>query len=380
MEQVRAQVSAIRGLPWKADVPVRVVPATELARRVREYADKDIADNRDEVAADETILKLLDLIPDQLDYLRTVADLLAGGVLGFYDDETGELFVKEEGRGLSPATMATLAHELTHALTDQHFGFSRYIRALDEGDRSEELGAEQALVEGDAELVRELFISRYLKGADQAAASLGDGVDGPSPYAGVPPYLVNSLLFPYSEGLRFVESRHVAGGFGAVDAAYRQPPISTEQILHPDRYLAGERPVAPALGDLNAAGCTTVRSGVLGEFDMREVLHQHLNPDVAGQAADGWGGDIFRLVRCGGSVGLVDRWVTASPTDADQLVAALGRWAGGWTRSGRMPDGRGVFSGPGGAGWIVRSATRVDLVLADDATTANRLAAAVPTA
>jgi hypothetical protein len=195
--------------------------------------------------------------------------------------------------------------------------------------------------------------------------------------AQAPEYLQRALYFPYDEGLKFVEGLHQAGGFAAVDAAYRRPPTSTEHILHPETYSASQQWARPALPDVAAgSGCGRVRAGALGQFDMTQVLDEYLSPTEASRATEGWNGDAYALVRCGSALGLADRWETDSGSDAGRLFDALGRWASLWS-GGRAPGGDGRFSGPSGAGRVVRNGSHVDLVVAEDAAAADRLARAL---
>lgn len=378
VEETKAQVSAIRGLAWKGDLPVRVVSRQELSQKVRELNADDLAEHRDEMVAGEAVLKLLKLIPRGLDYIGTIDALLAGAVLGFYDDEVKELYVGGAEAGtIDVATRSVLAHELTHALTDQHFDFGATGRILDDHDKTEEGAALAAVVEGDAELVAGMWEEQHLSASERAEARLG-AVDDGGAYDKVPPYVISSLRFPYDDGLSFVRSRHRAGGFAEVDKAYRNPPVSTEQILHPELYAAGQGWTPPPVPDLAAAtGCGQVEAGNLGEFDMAAVLDEQLSRGDSERAAAGWNGDSYTVVRCGAALGFADRWQTDDPSDADRLADALVRWARGWSGSSRAPDTDGRFSGPNGAGRIARSPARVDLVLADDVATADRLARAL---
>lgn len=381
VDDVKAQVSALRGLPWKATLPVKVVSKEELARRVKALNTEERAKHRDEQQANESVLKLLQLIPRNIDLATTVDQLLAGGVLGFYDDETKALFVGSDSPGApDPATRSVLSHELTHALTDQHFDFGTRTRALDDADRTEESTAFTALIEGDAELVRTQWEEKYLSPAERKQAATGSA-DSVGAYDKVPQYLLDSLFFPYQDGLAFVRSRYKAGGFAEVDNAYRSPPTSTEQILHPDLYAPGQAWAAPALPDLAAAtGCGKVDTGTLGELDMAELLGRQLNKADSRAAAAGWNGDAYGVVRCGAALGLADRWQTDTPADTTELFDALTRWAKGWSGSSRGPDADGRFSGPSGSGRVVRAATgRVELVAAEDLATADRLVRALAT-
>ncbi len=378
VEEMKVQVAAIRGLQWKGTLPVKVLTKAQLAQRVRELNAEEIAKNRDELTTDESILKLLQLIDKNVDYAKTLDTILAGGVLGFYDDETKELFVGGGGAGaLDPATRATLAHELTHALTDQVFDFGTKTKALDDQNRTEEVAAFGALIEGDAELVATLWQDKHLSAKERKQAATG-GSDAAGAYAKAPPYLLASLFFPYTDGLAFVESRYKAGGFAEVDKAYRNPPTSTEHILHPDTYAAGQTWAPPALPDLPAAtGCSKVDTGTLGEFDMAQVLARQLSSTEAHNAAAGWNGDAFTVVRCGTALGLADRWQTDDDATAGRLADALTRWAKGWSGAAKATGADGRFTGPKGSGRVVRTGARVDLVVADDASTADRMAQAV---
>ena len=375
---LKAQVSEIRGLEWKADLPIRIVSNDELSRRVGELTAAEREKDVDDMVALEAVLKLLQLVPRDLDLTATLDELLAGGVLGFYDDEAKELFVGGDPEGdLDLATRSTMVHELTHALTDQNFDFGSRNRALSDQDLAEESYALSALVEGDAELVRNLWADEHLTARQRAEADSGGGGD-PSVYFDTPTYILESLFFPYLAGLEFVTALHDEGGFAAVDAAYRQPPVSTEEILHPDLFVPGTTVARPPLPDLAAAtGCTALDASAIGEFDMAQVLDQHLPETEARRAAAGWNGDAYGLVRCGTAVGMADRWRADSPADLTELADSLGRWARAWSGSTRAPGADGRFSGPSGTGRIIRSADRIDLVIADDASTSDRLAAAV---
>ncbi len=378
VEEIKGQVSAIRGLTWKATLPIKVLTKDQLAQRVRALNEKEIAKNRDELTIDESVLKLLKLIGKDIDYAKTIDAILAGGVLGFYDDEAKELFVGGGGSATpDPATRATLAHELTHALTDQHFDFGARTKALDDQHRTEEVAAFGAVIEGDAELVASLWQERHLSERERRQAARGSSAD-PGVYASAPPYLLAALFFPYEDGRAFVENRHKAGGFAEVDKAYRNPPTSTEHILHPETYVAGQTSISPQLPDFVAAtGCSKVDAGTLGEFDMAQVLARQLTSTEAHSAAAGWNGDAYSVVRCGAALGLADRWQSDDVAAATRLADALSRWGKGWSGSTRATDAEGRFTGPAGSGRVVRTGGRVDLVLADDATTADKVGRAL---
>jgi hypothetical protein len=374
-DELMAQVADIRGLQWKGPLNLKVVSPDELARLVRQVNDRDL--KPDQVASEGEALKLFHLIPGDANLQQILDDVLAGSVLGFYDPTTKELYVG--GQELDPATKYTIAHEMTHALTDQVFNYGPATQALDDAGKTEESAAYSALLEGDAVMTQQLWADKYLS-EDEAVEALfgGDTSDAGAAIARAPAYIVQSLYFPYDEGLSFVKKLHDSGGYAAVDAAYRKPPTSTEQIIHPETYLAGQGSPSPAIPDLAAAaGCAGVRTGTVGEFDMRAVLSEALSKNDAQSAVDGWNGDTYDLVRCGSSLGMADRWDTDPGTDPGRLATALGQWAATWSGSGKGPGSDGRFSGTKGAGRIVRSGTHVDLVVAQDQATADRLVRAL---
>ena len=373
--EIRSAVAEIRGLEWKTPLVVEVVSRSELVRRARAANERDRRPDR--LAGDGDTYRLLKVIPRQLDYVKALDDLISGLILGFYDPKTKELVVRDSGGAVDAQTKVTVAHELAHALTDQHFDFGTKTDALDEADRQEEVEAFVALIEGDAKLLEEQYAERYLTEEEQLEYALG-GLAGTgedlSPILRLPPFMLAELYFPYTVGLDFAEHRAEDGGFAALDEAFRRPPASTEQVIHPERYESNQGWAPPPLADLAAAtGCQPVRRGTLGESTMGFVLDDRLGEAESKAAVAGWNGDTFETVRCGRALGMVQRWEADTPADAARFAEALTRWASGWAGS-RVSGGR--FSGRGGAGRIVHSGTRVDLVVADDDATADRLATA----
>ncbi len=381
--KIKRQVADVRGLAWKAPLTVDVVSRDELGRRTRLALERDR--NTERMAGDGDTFRILHLIPADLDYIKAVDDLLSGLVLGFYDPETKELVVGQTATDGSDdvdgSTKVVLAHELDHALTDQWFDFGATTKALDDADREEEVDALTALIEGDAKSVEPRFADKYLSEEEQLSYALGSlgsaDTDASAKILDTPAFIRDYLYFPYDAGLAFVKAQATNGADlnAGIDAAYRRPPTSTEQVLHPEVYATNQGPNPPDLPDLAAAtGCESRRRNSLGEFKMTEVLDAELDTAKAKAAATGWDGDVFETVRCGTSLALVDRWQADSDAAATRLAAALTEWAPGWAGSGPPVNGR--FSGPGGTGRIVRSGSRVDLILGADASTADRLAAA----
>jgi hypothetical protein len=239
-------------------------------------------------------------------------------VLGFYDSRRRRLYVR--GDQPTPAVRRVVVHELTHALDDQYFGLER--PDLDRRD-DEAVTAFAALVEGDALRVESRYFDT-LSPDEQRQAALDAGTAKPS--ADVPRIFGVLLAFPYVAGRTFVDALLAAGGTARLDAAFGAPPTTTEAVLHPDRYLAGERPQPVA--DPTADGPVLAR-GVLGELLFRLVLQETLDRGVAAAAAEGWGGDRYAAWSDGPLTCVRDRVVMDTPGDGDQLVGALRGWAAG---------------------------------------------------
>jgi hypothetical protein len=244
-EQVRAiadQVERIRRLEFIEPVHPEFVSPEESAGRVRDlFLDEYTAAIGD---AETRVLTALGAIPPGTDLRTLRAELLGRQVAGFYDPETGELVVRQAGEELTLSDRVVLAHELDHALTDQVLGLP-VPDDIRTGREDADL-AVTALVEGDATQLMQLYsatvpVEEHLEGLDPSAFT--EATQAQADLAGLPPYLVRELTFPYVEGLTFVCDLHAEGGWEAVNQAYRDPPDSTAEVLFPERYRAGESPV-----------------------------------------------------------------------------------------------------------------------------------------
>jgi hypothetical protein len=373
--QIQDQVSQLRGLPWLGPLDIAVAPDAEFVRQLNTVNQRDM--HLDRMQGDGETLKVLKLIPQNTDYVKTIQNLYGGAVLGFYDPKTKKLLVRANSTTLTPEQRITVAHEMDHALTDQHFQFGPATNALDVADKGEQDTAFSGLLEGDAKTLEAQWAAKYLTAAQRNQASAGSGGSA-SVYNTSPPYVVDSLLWPYTTGRAFVISRFRAGGWAAVDAVYARPPDSTLVVDQPQLYLAGKTWSPPDFPNLAAAtGCTPVRANTLGQFSMGELLHEHLDSATSEDASDGWSGDVFATVRCGAARGFADRWTAPDTASAGKLAAALSSWAPDWSNGHTRPAADGRFSGPAGAGRVVVNGTRVDLILADDSPTADKVNAAL---
>lgn len=336
-DEIAEKVAAQRGLARKRTIKKGVLAREQIAARLMERVKREYTP--DEIRAEERVLKRLGLLDEGVDYEKTVNNLLMEQVAGFYDPFAKELFIAD-WLG-SELQRPAIAHEIAHALADQHFDLRPYGTPIKEdGDRQL---ARAALVEGDGTAAMLEFTL-----ADQAAAtglpipadvgqipdaffSISSGLMGAGSmpaFDRAPRYLRETLIFPYMEGLRFVVHVRRRQPWSAVNAIYQRPPDSTEQILHPEKYFAREAPVPVKEAPLAPlAAWSRLRGETLGEFQTRLWLETKLDAHTARRASEGWGGD--RLVAYeppgGGAVTVVLLSTWDSEADAEEFQRAVSR-------------------------------------------------------
>ena len=292
-DAIRRAVQAIRGLEPTADVdPVTIDEAQLITNLTAEF---DSENKPNDLRFSQETLIALGLLPPGSSLRDITLDLQGSNVAGYYSPDKDELFVVSRSGALGPAEEVTYAHEFTHQLQDQHFDLDKLaVDAVNESDRAL---AQIALVEGDAVSVQNQWTIANLT-PEEMGQLLQASLD-PEALAALqraPAYLRETSLFPYLSGNPFVESLIATGGYGVVNAAFAKPPVSTEQILHPEKYVAGEAPRVvkiPTLFDPGLpAGWKALGEDTLGEFILRLWLIQGgVAATQATTAAAGWGGD-----------------------------------------------------------------------------------------
>ena len=319
LAELEAFVERERGLSFERPVEVRLASDEQFESALRRLRREERgSDGEEDERTFVGLFRALGLVDEDFDP-AAIEESSDERILGFYDPARERLFVR--GTGVTPAVRRVLVHELTHALDDQHFGLDR--PDLDQRD-DESAVAFQALVEGDAARVESSFFAS-LPTEERRQADIE--VEPSSPTAGPLPRVFEALLaFPYVAGESFVDALWENGGAPRLDAAFADPPDSTEAVLHPERFLAGEgaRPVADPPADGRS-----VDEGVLGELVLRLVLQSALDRPAAARAADGWGGDRY-VAWSDGDDRLCVRVAVVMDTPADRadLVDGLRRWAG----------------------------------------------------
>jgi hypothetical protein len=314
--EVARFVEATRGHPFKE--PVKVELVSEQAFNERLLADFD--EGVGQIRRQEVALKALGMVSTNTDLVAEVRKLLSAGVLGFYDPKTKALVVR--GTDLTPFTRQTLAHELTHALDDQWFDLDR--PELDHADDEASFGF-QALTEGSATWVQDAWTNSRSAAEQGAADAEAMAFARAADVGDLPPALVQIIESPYSIGGDLVAALVAHGGLGALDAAFRSPPLSSEQAMHPDRFRSGDTPAEVPIPTPDA---DQIDEGVMGELGLIQMLSTSLAPAIARRAAEGWGGDRYVVWKSTDGLScLRDDMVTDSDADAAELEAAWRDWA-----------------------------------------------------
>lgn len=323
LREIEDQVIAIRGLP-AADIGDPDLIGREEARvELRRLFDENYPTEDRE--RDTIALRALGLIEPGQDVVELQLQLIGDAVLGFYDKDTKRMVVVSDA-GLDARARMTYAHEYVHALQDAAYGIDS-LETDAEGHDDRSL-ARTALLEGDASLAMLAWAFAHLTPEELteiAAAPVPDT-------SGIPSWMVEQLVvFPYSEGLVWASAvagdNPISPDFTEIDAAFDDPPDSTEQIVHIEAWEAGEEPLAVDMPDLATAlgdGWTEVDETPIGEASLRMMLEYHGVPrDDAMSATGGWGGDRVVIVS-GPDDGFAVAWRLAwdTPEDAQEFLAA----------------------------------------------------------
>jgi hypothetical protein len=289
---IERSVEELRALKFLAPVTYKEIPRSELPAILSQKLAQQEGDQ--DFALAQIALAALGLLPPNIDLKKTYLELLGEQIGAFYDQHTQELYTFE-GHPLSQMqNRVILAHELTHALEDQHFHLAKLPLEIHDNDDREL--ASIALVEGDATLVMNTYLANNMTAAafrDTLSSAFTTDV---RKLAQAPRFLREELLFPYLRGQVFCQDLFADGGWGALADAFAHPPTSTAQILHPEKYLANprEEPVDVEFGNVEILGQQPEMNNVLGEFGARQLFAAWLHDDDrAAEAASGWRGDRY---------------------------------------------------------------------------------------
>lgn len=309
--------------------PLDDVPETFLTRA--QFREQYVKEMKQTVSLDDVRLYLqqlwmLRLVDDpSIDFYELSADLGSDGILGYYDPVSKQLYVITDQLNLDAEAQVTLAHEFVHSLQDEHYKLKKiWPVGVEDQDR---VMAIKSLVEGDATLSGYGWAANYMSGKDFRSLfeqkTLSKDVQ-----VRTPPYLGISTIYPYSAGPEFVIKLMQVGGFSTVNLALQDPPRSTEQIMHPEKFLQVpiDQPKAVALPDLSGPlgkGWELKETNTLGEFDLNMMLKENGASDP-NRGADGWGGGKFSVYKLEQEILVYSSVVWDTENDAKEFEGALG--------------------------------------------------------
>ncbi len=328
-EAVNEQVQEIRGLEEREPVEAQIVSSDELgdilAKAVREDTPPDL------LATYERLYQAMGLMPDDASLSDVYVDLLESQVGGLYDPTTESLYVLSKEGDVGVVERMLYAHEYQHALQDQHFDLEA-LQPADLVDDSDRQLARQALVEGDAYVGMTYWLQQHLSPVEMLEVlELGNDPEATAALEDIPPIVSGQILFPAINGLTWVLGIQQAGGWEAVDAAFAEPPESSEQILHPEKWATREAPIAVELPEDLAErlgdGWKVALEDTMGEFQIgiwlgAEISLSPFQPPPPA-AAVGWGGDRIALLE-GPDDAWAVVWRTAwdSESEAEEFLGA----------------------------------------------------------
>lgn len=331
MDKIQQEVSDIRGLEMNAPLDRAMMSTAELQDVVM---NEFFVDYTPEMAQQDTdVLSALGLLESDFDLLQFYKDLYSEQIAGYYDSTTKEMYVIGDG-GFTGLERMTYAHEFTHVLQDQNYDLENGMKLNDDycEIEAEYCAAVSALVEGDATLSEQYWFLSDSTDQDKTDVSEFQSTYTSPVYNSAPAYLKEDFLFPYQQGFNFVNALYGDNKWKSIDAAYANPPVSTEQILHPEKY-PNEKPMivdVPDLGSVLGDGWTKIDQNTIGEWYTSLVLDSGIDPkfqldtSTAANAAEGWGGDTYAYYDDSNSDAYVFAWLSAwdSTNDADEFFSS----------------------------------------------------------
>lgn len=337
LAEIARETAALRGLDPLDDIDDVVLTRAELQQRLPAILAQDL--DPAELAAATRALVAIGLLPEGSDLQQLTLDLLGDQVAGFYDPLTDEMYVVRDGAFSAEAYY--YAHEVVHALQDAYLDPDDLMEVV-ESDNDDESLAMAALYEGDAVAASNDYLAAHPDLAFDLMREARSSVSTTG-LERTPAGMVVTLVFPYTAGLPFVTLLREDGGWDAVDAAYADMPVSTEQILHPEKYAQRDQPVAlalPVAAEALGAGWSEVHQNTVGELQVALLLADlppggGFNaltgsidlPAPARNAAAGWDGDRYALwANPAGQEALVWRTAWDTEQDARAFAAALARY------------------------------------------------------
>ncbi|MEM7138636.1 MAG: hypothetical protein AAF500_18795 [Myxococcota bacterium] len=331
IERLARAAESVRMLRFTEAITIEVEDEAAIGQSLREQVEPE------ELERARKLYGALGLVDPSADLEQMFSDVLAEQVIGYYDPDAQRLVIRDDvidglAGGSEPTEIEearlVLVHELVHALQDQRLGLSESYDAERTADAD---NAFRAVIEGDATLA---MLANTLRGqgiplsaATRGIEQMGGFIDADAfvqgeKLDGAPAIVRVTLVAPYLRGLQFVAKVHSVGGWPSVNRAHRRPPTTTEQVLHPQKYLDGEPAEAVRVPDMPAlldAGFERIAEDTLGELEIGVYFGQGLPSGTNEVAARGWGGDQVAIYARGDDTAAI--WWTTWDTEQEAIVA-----------------------------------------------------------
>ena len=372
VDELIAVTESLRGQRFLNPPVIEVLSPDEVTERRRQGLEEDL--DRQELLPEAALFALFGILPDDADLYDFYTEFFSVGTLAYYDLEEQRLLVPLVGDELNEYEKWILVHELTHALMDQHNPevADAYESASEDGD-FDEVGALLGLLEGEAVLIQSLYLEGLPAAQRAEVVALANERSNPT-FGSAPAFFRDLMRFPYTAGSLLTVDLYRRGGVDAISQAFARPPETTEQVLHPDRYVEFEPAIETVefglvLEGLVLDGYEVTEEGTWGERGWRVLLDHHLSASVAAEAADGWGGDHYQILwhSENGEVAFVVRYVADSFGDASEIAGAVGQFieAAMGVDDPDVVDTSMVWTGDSYA-YLSRDGARMTLVAASD--------------
>ncbi|MBI3693936.1 MAG: hypothetical protein HY238_03720 [Acidobacteria bacterium] len=298
IDQVFGEVSKIMGMKIRRPVPRAVISR----EKIHEYIEKRMAEalSPDDIRAQEIVLKKFGFVGQDFDLKSQTVDLLTEQAAAFYDFKQKKLFLAS----WTPVSMqdVALVHELAHALADQHFNLEKFINKSGEDDDA--ATARGAVVEGQASWVMTEYMLRQMgqslrdtpRLAESTVEQTAEAAKQFPVFGAAPLYVQQTMMFPYTQGTLFQQAVVQKLGVEGCAEAFRRPPVSSQQVLHPELYFARSAPSKPPLPHAPLpSGYKKLAEGTLGELDHQILLRQFAGEEEARELAPRWKGSRYAI-------------------------------------------------------------------------------------
>ncbi|MEW6456861.1 MAG: hypothetical protein AB1410_09155 [Acidobacteriota bacterium] len=326
IEDIQKRVEDIGKLRFIKDVPFRILDKKELESYLNLYFSNEYPDKLADL--EQKFLKYFGFTDSYINLKELRKSILLKNVAGFYDErpDSKTLFAVSSSEKINYLTSLVLVHELRHAIQDQYFNLNKLIPPVSDFD--DRKFAILAALEGDA-----TFLMVSYAGLDPSIMSSfsesSNFIEVASNLSSIelknaPLVLKKQLLMPYLEGLNFINYIYKKGGWEKINKIFSKPPTSSEEIIHPEKYLNNdEKPKNFNLNDKKIPGLKKIYSGVIGEFYIQTLLEKTLERSISRNAAEGWNGDFYSIFENDKKYLVVWKSSWDSEKDADEFFLSI---------------------------------------------------------